>query len=144
MERRIEQRLKQIFTKLGVNVSSVERECGFSPNSLRTSLDRGSAIGSDRIETILAHYPDISAEWLFRGECPMTRADQSVGDIIGSNAVGVNVNGDGASVTNSGENAEERPMFLEIIRGYQKSIEYLQNHINELATIIQNEQSKNR
>lgn len=64
-------KLKGFFTGKGLNLSEVERECGFGINTLRKSFDRGSEIGSEKLVAILQHYPEISAEWLLRGDGDM-------------------------------------------------------------------------
>lgn len=80
-------RLKDFFTFMNINLSNVEVDCGFGKNTLRKSFDRGSNIGSDKLEVILNRYPNLSAEWLLRGNGNMLLADeekpqqaQNVGD----------------------------------------------------------------
>lgn len=67
----INERIKQFFTGKGLNLSEVERTCGFKPQTFSTSIRRGSVLGVDKIVAILTAYPDISVEWLMRGEGEM-------------------------------------------------------------------------
>lgn len=71
----INDRIKQIFADKCLNMSEVERACGFKPQTFSTSLRRGSVIGADKISAILAAYPDISAEWLMTGNGQMFKGD---------------------------------------------------------------------
>lgn len=135
MEHLIEGRIKQFFTNIGENISSVERKCGFSPNSLRASLDRGSAIGSDKLAAILVAYPDISAEWLFRGEGEMAKNTQTVGDITNSNVCGVNVRGSDVHFECPFDK-EGFETLIGMAKNYQKSVEIFQHQINQLLSMI--------
>jgi len=134
-------KLKEYFTFKGLNLSDVERDCGFSKNSLRKSFDRGSAIGSDKLMIIMAAYPDISAEWLLRGEGQMEKNNQNVSDIHNSSVHGVNVNGKDIHIDCPFTDEKTIPI-IEFTRNYQKSVETFQNQINELLVMMRYEQSK--
>ena len=41
-------------------------------------LDKGESVTSTNLETILKHFPEISADWLITGEGPMLRSDLPV------------------------------------------------------------------
>lgn len=81
----INDRIKQVFAVKNLNMSEVERECGFKPQTFSTSLRRGSVLGTDKVMAILSAYPDISSEWLFRGTGDMLLTSNEK-DLINDNA----------------------------------------------------------
>lgn len=134
-------RLKHFFSHSGENMSEVERKCGFNPQTLRKSMDRGSNIQVDKVVSILSKYPNLSAEWLLRGEGAMEKNNQNISDIKDSKIFGVNLNGNGIRLECPFSDEDTLPI-IEFIKNYQKGVEVFQNQISELITIIKYEQSK--
>lgn len=61
-------RFKKYLDYKKVSNYKAEQECGFSNGLLGNAFKTGSSLGSDKLENILNTYPDLSAEWLLRGE----------------------------------------------------------------------------
>jgi hypothetical protein len=69
-------RIKEYLDYRGISIAAFERSIGMSNASFGKSLKNGGAIGTDKLETILRTYNDISAEWLLRGEGEMLRGNR--------------------------------------------------------------------
>jgi hypothetical protein len=64
-------RFKTFLDKEGVKISTFEAKMGFSNGSLSKAIEQKRAIGSDRLETIFAKYPDLNPSWLMNGQGEM-------------------------------------------------------------------------
>lgn len=64
-------RIKAYIDFKGISVSAFEKSIGMSNASFGKSLKRNGAIGTDKLETILRVYPDLSPRWLVSGEGEM-------------------------------------------------------------------------
>lgn len=73
--RSVNDKLKDFFTVKNLNLSEAERVCGLKNQTLGVTFKRGSSMGVDKIEAILAAFPDLSAEWLLRGEGEMIKKE---------------------------------------------------------------------
>lgn len=69
------ERLKSFFETKGIPIGNAEKTCGFGNATLRNAFESGKSVGSDKIEKILSVFPDLSAEWLLRGEGKMIIGD---------------------------------------------------------------------
>jgi len=67
------ERLKEYIDHRGISIAAIEKAAGMSNASLRKAIQSGNGIGTDKLEKILTLYPDLSAEWLLRGEGEMLR-----------------------------------------------------------------------
>lgn len=70
------ERLKEYIDFKGVSIASLEKAVGMSNGALRKTIQAGKGIGTDKLEKILILYPDLSAEWLLRGEGEMLRSKE--------------------------------------------------------------------
>lgn len=68
-------RLKQYIDAKGLTVAQVERSLGMSNGALSKPIKNHTAIGSDKLENILAFCPDLSLTWLFTGKGEMLNMD---------------------------------------------------------------------
>ena len=73
------ERIKEYHDYKKIKVAAFEKAAGMSNSSFRKTLLSGKGIGSDKLEKILSIYPDLSAEWLLRGEGQMERISGSTG-----------------------------------------------------------------
>lgn len=64
-------RLKQYIDYKGLTVASIERTLGMANGTLAKPIRNHTAIGSDKLENILAFCPDLSLTWLFTGRGEM-------------------------------------------------------------------------
>ena len=102
------QRIKSMIDEKFSSESQFAKAIGVNQNTLNQQMRGKRALSIDVIISILSSFEDISSEWLMRGEGPMLRPDpsQSIGDIIGSTAVGNNVHGSGNNITSHAELAD--------------------------------------
>ena len=68
-------RLMKYLRAKGIPPSNAETETGCSNGLIAKHAKDESALGSDKLEKILNHYPDLSAEWLLRGTGKMIIGD---------------------------------------------------------------------
>ena len=100
----IKERILQYLEYKGISATKAEMLLEWG----KGTLIKSKSVSADKAGEILLLFPDLSAEWLMRGEGPMLRPDpsQSIGDIIGSTAVGNNVHGSGNNITSHAELAD--------------------------------------
>jgi len=124
----IKERIQQLIDFKRLSVLAFEKSVGLSNGYLRNTAN----ISAENCAKILATYPDISAEWLMKGEGEMQKSAQSVGDISNSNVAGVNVSGTEIRISNPGAyNA-----LLETVKTYQKITEKYQSQMDEIIALL--------
>ena len=86
-------RLKQYIEHKGMTVASVEKALGMSNGALSKPINNHKAIGSDKLENILAFCPDLSLTWLFTGRGEMLNMDGYAPTLVsGENATRIENN----------------------------------------------------
>lgn len=78
MENVINQRIKEIIRLENTNDKDFAIAINVPQNTLSQIFSRGNYPKSDLILSILTTYPNISAEWLMRGEGEMLRTKRSL------------------------------------------------------------------
>ncbi len=68
-------RIKKIIEQMGVSVRAFAISCGINSPTLDRQLKGRMALSLDTVNKILAANPNISAEWLMRGEGVMSKSD---------------------------------------------------------------------
>lgn len=71
-------RLKEFIDANGLSIAAFEKSIGMSNASFGKSLKNNGAIGSDKLENILAVYPDINPDWLLTGRGSMLKSEEVV------------------------------------------------------------------
>lgn len=132
----LKQRLLIYIQRLGVSVAEFERNAGLSNGYIKNF--KGS-LGVDKLESLLHAYPELSYEWLVRGEGDMLKASikqSSTGDYS------PNVNGSGHSVNSSAD----VDRFLKELSAQRKLaertldlLEKRDSQLDRLITIIENQ-----
>lgn len=132
----LKQRLLTYIQSVGMSVAEFERTAGLSNGYIKNF--KGS-LGVDKLENLLQAFPELSYEWLVRGEGDMLRSSvkqTSNGDYS------PNVNGSGNSVNSSA--AVDR--FLEELSAQRKLaertldlLEKRDTQLDRLITIIENQ-----
>lgn len=61
-------RLKEIITFYGLSVRAFAIKCGIAQKTLDNQLKGLRAISLETVISVLQTYPEVSAEWLTRGE----------------------------------------------------------------------------
>ena len=64
-------RLKAYLKFKEIPINQLEKEINVGASTLSKALKNNNVIGIDKIEKILLAYPDLSAEWLMRGNGEM-------------------------------------------------------------------------
>lgn len=80
MDKSINERIKQLATANGGNVSRFAAKIGVSQPTLSSVVKGEYSPSFDTLDKILHLYPNLSAEWLMRGEGPMSRNESVVKD----------------------------------------------------------------
>ena len=129
------QRIKSMIDEKFSSESQFAKAIGVNQNTLNQQMRGKRALSIDVIISILSSFEDISSEWLMRGEGPMLRPDpsQSIGDIIGSTAVGNNVHGSGNNITSHAELAALQQQYLEMLKKRDEQIDRLTAVIERLT-----------
>lgn len=127
----IKERIQEYLKHKGITPTAVERLLNWGVGS----LTKVKSISADRAKEFLLFFPDLSSEWLMRGEGPMLRPDpsQSVGDISGSTVVGNNVHGSGNNITSHAELAALQGQYLEMLKKRDEQIDRLTAVIERLT-----------
>lgn len=74
MESIISQRIRLIAENYGLSISSLSKKIGIAQQTLNRQVVGENTMSFKTIETILCCFPDISAEWLLRGEGNMLKS----------------------------------------------------------------------
>lgn len=71
-------RVKEIITQAGLSDRAFALRCGITQNTLSRQLAGVSELSLSTINSILNNFPDVSAEWLLRGEGDMYKSQNSL------------------------------------------------------------------
>lgn len=132
METSVLQRINEFITKTGISILSLSKTFGVVQTTLNRQIKGEAQLSSNTIEAILHNYPNLSAEWLMRGEGTMEKVEQQIGDINNSSAIGNNVNGSGNNISHN-----DLSGMVEIQKEYQAMIKKRDEQIDRLLDIIE-------
>lgn len=129
------QRVTLIISTYNLSKKAFSDKIGMEQTTVNNQIIGKRGISIDLILNTLKSFPDLSAEWLMRGEGPMLRPDpsQSVGDISGSTVVGNNVHGSGNNITSHAELAALQGQYLEMLKKRDEQIDRLTAVIERLT-----------
>lgn len=65
------EKVKIFLDYKGISPTGLERTLGWGVGA----FTKAKSITADRVQELLLHFPDLSAEWLFRDEGPMIKGD---------------------------------------------------------------------
>ncbi|WP_460936243.1 LexA family transcriptional regulator [Spirosoma humi] len=80
----VQDRLKQVFDALGITIYQIAKELGENPSKFYNILNGRAKPSYDTIMSLLACYPQISADYLIRGITPILNAPQANARIMPS------------------------------------------------------------
>lgn len=66
-------RLQEYCTSIGISLNRIAVDLGISNSYFSKMVRKSGSIGSDILEKILLHYPDINPEWLLTGKGDMKK-----------------------------------------------------------------------
>lgn len=100
----IKDRIKLFQERSKITIAEIERACGMS----KSSFAKSSTMNSEAVANLLVSYPDLSAEWLMRGEGEMIKLPQAtnVNNFDLSNHHNTNASGVNSSVQTNDSNKE--------------------------------------
>lgn len=75
MEDSIRQRIKDVLSKHHSNTNRLAGDDTAFQNRLSRQINQGSSISCDTVARVLMAFPDVSAEWLLRGQGQMLISD---------------------------------------------------------------------
>lgn len=78
MEETIIQRINLILKENSITVTAIARRLNLSQTTLSLQLKGERALSAHIVELILSAFPEVSAEWLLRGEGEMYKRQSSV------------------------------------------------------------------
>lgn len=81
-------RIKRFIDFKGINISTFERNVGYSNGGFSVQLKNNRTIGSDKIEKILISYPEINADWLITGQGSMIKDKRDYNNYVSEADVG--------------------------------------------------------
>ena len=73
----VQTRLKQVFDALGITIYQIAKELGENPSKFYNILNGRAKPSYDTIMSLLACYPQISADYLIRGILPVLNSPQT-------------------------------------------------------------------
>lgn len=73
----IQERLKQVFDALGITIYQIAKELGENPSKFYNILNGRAKPSYDTIMSLLACYPQISADYLIRGLLPVLNSPEA-------------------------------------------------------------------
>ncbi|QJW92163.1 LexA family transcriptional regulator [Spirosoma taeanense] len=73
----IQDRLKQVFDALGITIYQIAKELGENPSKFYNILNGRAKPSYDTIMSLLACYPQISADYLIRGTLPVLNSPEA-------------------------------------------------------------------
>lgn len=130
MENQVRRRIMDIFSSEGTNPTKFSGEDKAMQKRLSRQLNGGATITFETISSILSFYPNISAEWLLRGEGEMykTVSENKNNNIDESQYVSIKkyeriVNLFGQTAAELKEMALENKMLYDEIRNLKGQLE---------------------
>ena len=77
-KKKLRERISAFMDKEGLSVNSLAKKIDMQTRTLNNQLKTETAISALTLLEILFHFPDLSAEWLLRGEGPMYNTQESI------------------------------------------------------------------
>lgn len=71
MEELILQRIKEVLRRKGVSMNQISSAYGIKQNTFSRQISGESSLSASSLLSIIGFFPDLSAEWLMRGDGPM-------------------------------------------------------------------------
>ncbi len=76
MEEQVKMRMKMVLKEFGTNPTQLANEYGVNQKTLNSHINGNTAVSLSTILLILKAIPNLSAEWLLRGEGNMVNGRQ--------------------------------------------------------------------
>jgi hypothetical protein len=136
MENDVKNRAKRAMKELEITAAAIAKFRGLSDRTILDQINGSSKIGAATIEALLAYRPDLSAEWLLRGNGDML----TTGHVAIETAAPVyqnNGNG-GNNVTQNMANAEIADKLLSRLETSQSQLTESLSQNKQLISIISN------
>lgn len=86
MSEAVLERLNEFRKVKGYSVNALSKELSVNQKTLNNQLSGTTALSADMICAIAVRFPDVSAEWLLRGDEPMLRESHALNSRSGESA----------------------------------------------------------
>ena len=131
----VKERTLEFIEHKGLKMVQFEQMCGLSSGYVKAMR---VGFGRDKLNNVLAQFPELSREWLLYGEGTMLKSgnfSQNQEKITQNNENGDNIQGQNVTVqSNTQSNVDE---FLAIIKKQANQITKSQEQIDRLISIIE-------
>ena len=87
----IQDRLKQVFDALGITIYQIAKELGENPSKFYNILNGRAKPSYDTIMSLLACYPQISADYLIRGNLPVLNSPEANANMVSADEATVEI-----------------------------------------------------
>lgn len=121
LEAQVRERIAQLRAEKGFTENGLAGGNSTTQRKLNRQLSQGAAITLDTLLLILEKYPDVSAEWLLRGE-----GDMMIGSGNTSSNVAANVSGNNIAVGSVSES-----LVLQMLAEKDRQIQTLMEILKE-------------
>ncbi len=99
----LRQHIKELLHSKKVSINSFAKTTGVSQATINGQMNGDVKISASLICLVLNTFPDVSAEWLLRGEGEMYKSGSKDIVINNTNSHHNNINGSGTQTNNSGD-----------------------------------------
>ena len=77
MENAVKERIKVYLSEKRWNTNQLSKQLGISQPTISRQISGSVALGAELVSGLLDIFPELSAEWLFRGTGPMELSNSS-------------------------------------------------------------------
>lgn len=75
MEDDVLQRIKELLKHKGISMLQVSNACGIKQNTFSRQMSGENSFSLSTLLSIIGYFPDVSAEWLLRGDGSMIKGE---------------------------------------------------------------------
>lgn len=95
MESEVIQRIRKVIESRGMSVTALSKALGIVQQTLNRQMSGDGAMPLLTVDKFLSYFPDISAEWLLRGEGAMIKGERVNNDFPKSFDAKIEIGSDG-------------------------------------------------
>lgn len=131
----VSRRVKKLISALGMSERGISEVINVSNRTLNSSLKSERGLSLSIILPILSEFPDVSAEWLMRGNGEMFLNDDEKGKIVINNS-NVKQSGNGNAIGTNNNNSVGTEALIAQLAKKDEMLAEKDRRINELTDTI--------